>query len=389
MILGLSKAEQEFVESTVKAIDDKMSWVADKNRDKIPYTTIDGTYDNHSIETEDVNDPMGLSCWTNGFWPGMMWQLFNQTKDRKYSGYAKDAEVKLAKTFDLYLGLHHDVGFMFLSSAVIDYKLTGNEKSRIRGLHAANLLAGRFNLNGRFIRAWNDNPGKDTRGRAIIDCMMNIPLLYWASNETKDPRYKQIALAHADTVLKNFIRDDDSVKHIVEFNCETGEYIKSYGGQGYMHGSSWSRGQAWAVYGFVVSYEQTHEERYLDAAKRVANYFIVNIPDSGIIPIDFRQPAEPALEDSSAAMIAASGFIEIMKNVPVCEKEFYRNAALKLLKTIVSSRTDWSKNQDNIILNSSASYRELTHQYAIVYADYFFIEAIFKLDGSDAKIWGN
>ena len=387
MISDLSKADQEFVKSTVKAIDDKMSWVADKNRNKIPYTTIDGDYDDHSIDTED--DLMGLSFWTNGFWPGMMWQLFNQTKDKKYCGYAKDAEVKLSKTFDLYLGLHHDVGFMFLPSAVIDYKLTGTEESRVRGLHAANLLAGRFNLNGRFIRAWNDRPDEDNRGWAIIDCMMNLSLLYWASNETKDSSYKQIAMAHADTALKNFIRGDDSVKHIVEFNSETGEYIKSYGGQGYMHGSSWSRGQAWAVYGFVISYEQTGERRYLDAAKRVANYFIANTPDSGIIPIDFRQPAEPALEDSSAAMIAASGFIEIMKNVPVCEKALYRTAALKLLKTIVSSRADWSKNQDNIIMNSSASYSELTHQYAIIYADYFFIEAIFKLEGSDAKIWGN
>ena len=159
------------------------------------------------------------------------------------------------------------MGFMFLPTAVADYKLTGNARSRKTALHAANLLAGRFNPAGGFIRAWNQSEDKDTRGWAIIDSMLNISLLYWASEETKDPRFRKIAMMHADTTKAHFVRPDGSVKHIVEFDPETGEAVRSYGGQGYKEGSSWTRGQGWAVYGFVISYLHTGKQEYLDTAK--------------------------------------------------------------------------------------------------------------------------
>ena len=222
----------------IEKIRRKMARVSEKNQDKIPYTTDEaGNYDDRSDSSKSWNIDNGLNWWTNGFWGGMMWLMYQDTGEKKYLDIARQSEQKMEKCFEDYYGLHHDVGFMFVPTAVADYRLTGNENSRKIGMHAANLLAGRFNPVGKFIRAWNDL-ADDTRGWAIIDCMINLSLLYWASEESKDPRFKQIAMLHADTVMEHFVRPDGSVNHIVEFNPDTGAVIRSLGGQGYGEGSS-------------------------------------------------------------------------------------------------------------------------------------------------------
>lgn len=376
-----------WVNHVVDKITAKMDWVSVKSKNKIPYTTIDGEHDDRSVHNPTHSADDGICWWTNGFWGGMMWQLFNATGEPKYKQIAEISEVKLDSCFLEFDGLHHDVGFMWLPTSVANYKLTGNPDSRKRSLHAANLLAGRYNPAGEFIRAWNDIEGEDTRGWAIIDCMLNIPLLYWASNETGDPRFKHIAMKHADTTMNTFVRPDGSVNHIVEFDPAMGGVINTYGGQGYEDGSSWTRGQSWALYGFMMSYNWTQKEEYLNTAKRVAHYFIANIPEHGIIPIDFRQPKGPVLEDSTAAAIAACGLIEIAKVVGTHEKQLYLNASLKLLQALDQLRTDWSPGCDCILQNGSAAYHAKSHHQSIIYGDYFFIEAIFKLKGTDLYIW--
>ena len=170
--------------------------------------------------------------------------MYQDTGEERYIDMARKCEKKLEQTFSDFYGLHHDVGFMFLPAVVADYRITGNEEAKKAALHAANLLAGRFNPQGNYIRAWNDLPDQDTRGWAIIDCMFNISLLYWASKETGDPRYRHIAMRHADSVMTHFIRKDGSVIHIGEFDPETGAFVKSHGGQGYGEGSAWT-GAVW------------------------------------------------------------------------------------------------------------------------------------------------
>lgn len=293
----------------------------------------------------------------------------------------------MSESLERYYGLHHDAGFMFQPTAVTNYRLTGDENARRTAMHAANLLAGRFNPSGRFIRAWNDLENSDTRGWAIIDCMFNISLLYWASKESGDPRFRQTAMLHADTVMQYFIREDGSVCHIVEFNPDTGEMIKSHRGQGYAEGSSWTRGQGWALYGFANSYTNTGKKEYLDTAKKVAHYCIANIPENGIIPVDFRQPAEPAWEDSCGACVIAGGLLEVAGHVPDLEKDMYIRAAVKILKAIAQSRTDWSKDCDAIVQNCSGAYHDKRHHFTMNYADYFFIEALYKLTGTGILIW--
>ena len=220
---------QAWAEEVLEKVKEKMVWVSEKNKDIIPYTTdANGNYDDRSSEEKEWNHDDGLNWWTNGFWGGIMWLLYQDTQEEKYAQIARVSEQKMEKCFESYFGLHHDVGFMFLPTAVADYRLTGHEDSKRIAMHAANLLAGRFNPVGKFIRAWNQVPGSDTRGWAIIDCMFNICLLYWASEESADPRFRQIAMMHADTVMENFIRPDGSVCHIVEFDPETGVMVKSH-----------------------------------------------------------------------------------------------------------------------------------------------------------------
>ncbi len=377
-----------WVNQTIDKIREKMSWVSEKNREKIPYTTDEsGNYDDRSNPEKELGQDDGLNWWTNGFWGGIMWLLYQDTGEERYSEIARISEYRMEQCFDDYYGLHHDVGFMFQPTAAADYRLTGNPRSRKTAMHAANLLSGRFNPAGRFIRAWNGVEKEDTRGWAIIDCMMNLSLLYWASEESGDPRFRQIAMLHADTAMEHFIRPDGSVNHIVEFNPESGEMVRTLGGQGYREGSSWTRGQGWAVYGFMISYIHTGKQEYLDTAKRVAHYCMANIPENGIIPVDFRQPPEPALEDSCGACVIAGGLLEIARCVPEAEQEMYRRAAVKILKAIDETRADWEKGCDAIVQNCSAAYHNPQHHVTMSYADYYFIEAVYKLGNKGTLLW--
>lgn len=374
-----------WVWETAQKIKEKERVVAERSRHKIPYTTVNGVFDDWTEK--------GICWWTNGFWGGMMWQLYHATEDPLFKEIAEENERKLDRNLMDCSGMDHDSGFKWLPTAVANYRLTGNRESKNRGMLAATNLAGRFNPVGRFFRAWNDEGEVNRAGWAIIDCMMNLPILYWAHEETKDPRFCQFATMHADTAEKYFIRPDGSVNHIVEFDPATGEFIQSFGGQGSHVGSSWTRGQAWALYGFVLSYLHTGNEKYLHTAKKVAHYFIANIPESGLIPVDFRQPADCKWEDSTAAAIAACGLLEIAKAVDAAkaadeaESHVYRDAACRMLQILAEKRARFDTECDNLLEKCTAAYHDKDHEFSIIYGDYFFIEAIFKLTGEELFIW--
>ncbi len=376
---------QKWAQETAGKIKHKMRIVAERNRHKIPYTTIDGVFDDWSGDR--------ICWWTNGFWGGIMWQLYHATGEELYQEIALESEDKLDANLMSASGMNHDSGFRWLPTAVADYRVTGSRKSFNRGLLAANDMAGRFNPMGRFIRAWNDDGDGSKAGWAIIDCMMNLPLLYWAYEQIHDPRFLQIATMHADTAQKYFIREDGSANHIVSFDPVTGEFLETFGGQGYAEGSSWTRGQAWALYGFVLSYVHTKKDSYLNTARRVANYFIANTPESGLIPVDFRQPADCTLEDSTAAAIAACGLLEIAGQLEQTgelgktESRVYKKAALKLLTALEEKRCNWDENHDNLLEKCTAAFHDEAHEFSIIYGDYYFIEAIWKLTGEELFIW--
>jgi unsaturated chondroitin disaccharide hydrolase len=344
----------------------------------IPYIPRDGHY--HDLGANDIY------WWTNGFWPGMLWQMYHASEYEVYRQYAESVEKRFDAALEGYEGLHHDVGFMWLHTAVADYRLTGNKDSLRRGLHAANLLAGRYNPVGHFIRAWN---GERT-GWIIIDTMMNIPLLYWASKESGDPRFSYIAQSHADTAINKLLRPDGSSNHIAILDPQTGECLETPAGQGFAPGSSWSRGQSWAVYGFALSYHHTGKQAYLDAAKQSAHYVIANFARNDWLPVvDFRSPAEPLKYDSTAAMISACGLLEIASHVGEHEKPLYTTSALRLLRACEQAFADWDLERDGIIGKGTAAYHGGVQdtEVPIIYGDYFFTEAVLRLLGKDFLIW--
>ncbi len=378
MQYNLDKENHLWVEKTYEKILAKMSAECDRVGSKIPYIAENGKYIEDKAETDIV-------WWTNGFWPGILWQMYNATGDEKYKKAAEGVEEKLDMAFDKYTGLHHDVGFMWLHSSVANYRITGNERSMARGLHAAHLLAGRYNPRGKFIRSWN----RDRAGWVIVDSMMNIPLLYWARDTIGDPRFEYIAMDHADKVMNTTVREDGSCNHIISLDPTNGELLETPGGQGYDSGTSWSRGQAWAIYGFALSYNYTKKEEYLNTAKKVAHYFLSQVNETGnVAVIDFRSPKEPVYWDSTAGVCAACGMLEIAKYVPEVEKEFYINSAIKILKATDERFCNWDINYDSIVQMGSGSYfTEHDRHVPIIYGDYFFIEAILRLLNKDILIW--
>ena len=374
----MNSKDSQWANETAEKIYKKMKKSAERSKNKIPYLTVNGIFD-------DCSD--NISWWTNGFYGGQLWQLYNAYGDEIFRGSAEDIESKLDKSLMDYMGMDHDSGFKWLLTSVANYKLTKNESSKNRALLAAANLAGRFNPAGRFIRAWNSWGGERNEGWAIIDCMMNLPLLYWASEETGDPRFSQIARAHADTAANAFVRENGSVNHIVQFDPNTGEMIGTMGGQGKEIGSSWTRGQGWAIYGFVLSYRHTGDEKYLETAKKAARYFASCIPESGLIPVDFCQDKELDWEDSTAAAIAACGMLEIEAHVIDAEKPFFHETAMKLLKTLEEKRCNWDTDADYILENGSVAYHDEKHNFPIIYGDYYFTEAIFRLCGKELFMW--
>ena len=195
---------QEEAAQMLQNVTVKTAYMCERNKNGIPYTVKDdGFYNN--LDYMDENPDLGINWWTNGFFGGILWQMYVKTRDQSYLEMARVQEKKLDQCLELFEGIHHDAGFMWLLTAVADYKLTGWKEARIRGLHAATILAGRYNVNGKYIRAWNGPGGRDY-GSVIIDSLMNMSLLHWAYEETGDPRFRAIAVSHTDTIANYFVR---------------------------------------------------------------------------------------------------------------------------------------------------------------------------------------
>ena len=218
---------------------------------------------------------------------------------------------------------------------------------------------------------------------------MNIPLLYWASQITGDPRFSQIAVNHADTVASCLVRDDGSCGHIACINPETGELEQILAGQGYSETSSWSRGQSWILYGFALSYRYTKNNAYLDIAKKTAHYFIANIGLTGYVPLcDFRQPASSSYLDASAGLCAACGLLEIAEHVDEPDKNLYRSYAELIIQNTAETCCNWDPETDSIVQNCKVAFHnDRREQTDLIYADYFLTEAILRLKGKDFLIW--
>jgi len=332
-----------------------------------------------------------IGNWTTSFFTGMAVLAWLDTENEKLlrdlaliePNYLAKMEGENAKE------TMHDLGFLYSLYSVALYKATGEARHRDLGLRAARVMADRFVPKGNYIRAWGrmDEPDTDYAGLAIIDCMMNLPLLYWASEETGDPRFKDIAIRHSDTTLKVFIRADDSVYHAYRFGSDG----QPSGGDNYCGRaveSHWARGTAWAMYGFALGYRHTGDERYLDASLRVSRKFI-SLLDDQVVPVwDFLLPkGENPLRDSSAAAIAVCAMQEL-ESLGKAEPGMSRAKTALIERLLSSDYLDANPACRGVLKQSEVGdgVGKAKNAYTS-WGDYYFMEALARELGIAVSWW--
>lgn len=327
-----------------------------------------------------------IGNWTSSFFTGMALLAWRETEDEYFlKQVLRLAPCYREKVFARHADTHHDLGFLYSLYSVALYKLTGDDAQRKVGLRAAELLARRFNPRGNFLRAWGrldeaespiDNRALRTDNMAIIDSLMNLPLLYWAANESGEAQYRQIAMRHAGMCMKCFIRPDYSVNNVCRFDLNTGASL------GEQNGSYWARGAAWAIYGFALTYAYTRREQYLTAAERVAKAFIRQL-DAEIVPWnDFRESAHPGRgRDASAGAIAVCGFQELARH-NAADREIV-NTKLALLERLCGkSYLDFDEACCGVQKHGQAGKNGYTS-----WGDYYLMEALCRELKGEPTFW--
>lgn len=319
--------------------------------------------------------------WTSGFFPGVLWYLYEATGDTLLKEYACDYTSRVEK--EKYNKGNHDVGFMLYCSFGNGYRLTGNEKYKQVLLKGAESLSTRYKDHIGVIRSWDFNRAV-WQYPVIIDNMMNLELLEWALKNSDNSRFAAIARSHADVTLKNHFRPDYSCWHVVSYDTITGQPEKKHTRQGYSHESSWSRGEAWALYGYVMMYRETQQKHYLAHAKKVANYILTHprMPEDGIPYWDYDAPDIPdTYRDASAGAIMASAFIELSTMI---QGELSRKCLMMAetqLKTLTSPEylAEPGTNGNFILKHSVGSLMEHSEvDVPLTYADYYYVEALLR-----------
>jgi len=320
--------------------------------------------------------------WTEGFFPGTSWFLYDITKNDKWKASAEkfQASYEDHKNFTGF----HDLGFIFNCSYGNGYKITKTEAYKEVLKTASDSLITRFNPTVGSIISWDVDRGwQSKRGwkfPVIIDNMMNLEMLFEASLITGDSKYKEVAIAHANTTLKNHFRDDYSSFHVVDYDPETGAVRSKQTAQGFADSSAWARGQAWAIYGYTMCYRYTQDEKYLEQAQKVADY-IINYPGlpADFIPYwDYNDTKIPnAPRDASAAAITASALVELSGYT---NGKYIQNAD-DILKSLASPEyTAAIGTNKNFILKHSVGSIPHNNEIDVPlnYADYYYLEALLK-----------
>ena len=338
---------------------------------------------------ETVENTFG---WGNGFWSGILWHAYQLTGNEKYKEVMLGQIPSYTKRITEKIGVnHHDMGFLYSLSCVAAYKLTGNEEAKNAAIMAAEHLTTRYRECGGFIQAWgNVNDPKDNR--LIIDCLLNIPLLYWASEVTGDPKYDKIAWTHFNTTIGVCCRPDASTYHTYYFDPETGAPVKGVTHQGAFDESAWARGQAWGIYGPMLTRTYKESDGAMQVFKATSSYFLNNLP-SDYVPfwdLCFKDGStEP--RDTSSAAIACCGMLEAIKYMSNDDplRAIYVNAVNRIMNALIDGYTSKDCPESNGILmhQTYALPQGIGIDEHNIWGDYFYIEALHRLVEPEWKLY--
>ena len=330
--------------------------------------------------------------WTESFWPGQLWLAYELTKDEAYR------EVADKNVLDFYrrvvendeVDWHHDIGFLYTLSSVAPYKLTGNKIAKEAALIAAYSLSRRFRYRGSFIQSMGADGNHEPQNyRFIVDTMMNLPLLFWAAEETGDQTYKDKAMRHLRTTLKYLVREDGSTYHHFLMDHATGGPIRGLTLQGAHDESFWSRGQAWIIYGLAIAYDYTGDKSLLPEFVRVTDFFIDHLPKDYVPFWDFiYNDGDDEPRDSSAAAIAACGILEMARLIPhdTYNMEKYIEVAKKMICSLVRDyRTTLEMEEEALLTQVIGSKPHGGKPTSTSYGDYFYLECLLRA----TRVWEN
>ena len=330
--------------------------------------------------------------WGTGFYSGILWHSYQLTGDEKYKERALAQIPSYYKRIDEKIGVnHHDMGFVFIPSCVAAYKLEGNEQAKSAAIKAAEHLCTRYHEKGKFIQAWGkvDDPNAY---RLIVDCLLNIPLLYWAAEVTGDKRFDDIAYQHFKTTIEVCCREDASTFHTYYFDVETGLPKKGVTAQGASDDSAWARGQTWGIYGPMLTYIYKKDEKALQTFKATSNYFLNHLPEDCIPYWDLQftdGDGEP--KDSSAAAIALCGILEGIKHMDESDplREIYVNACNRMMSSLIDGYLTKDDPKANGLLFHAVYSKpiNLGVDEMNIWGCYFFMEALHRMLDPDWKLY--
>lgn len=332
-------------------------------------------------------EKIGNTDWTAGFYTGLLWLFYEESKNPVFREAAQRHLQSFRERIEKRIWVdHHDMGFIFSLSCVAAYKLTGNEEAKKTALLAADNLKSRFQEKGQFIQAWGEM-GDPEEYRLIIDCLLNLPLLYWAGEVTGDAGYSDIAVKHLETAVAVLIREDFSTYHTYYFDRETGKPAYGATKQGYSDESAWARGQAWGIYGIALNYPHKRTEKMAAAWKGVTDYFLDHLPEdlAAYWDLYFMEGEEP--RDSSASAIAVCGIYEAYRQ-GLCDETYVKKAD-RILESLAKNYGAGETEEGNGLLKHSTYGRLLGEgidEYCL-WGDYFYVEALMRCLHPDWKMY--
>lgn len=328
--------------------------------------------------------------WTNGFWTGMLWLAWQLRGQARHKVAAQQQIASFADRVERGIVVdHHDLGFLYTLSCTAAWRIEANAQARQAALEAASLLLARYDPIAKVIQAWGDMSDPDQRGRMIIDCNLNLPLLWWAAAETGDDRYTQAASAHVAQAARYLVRPDHSTFHTFYMDTATGAPRFGSTHQGFSDDSCWARGQAWGIYGFALAFRHTGDPSLLALAGRLADYMLERLPGDGICCWDLIFTGDDT-RDSSAAAIAACGLLELAGALPLSDpgRERHAAAAVRMLMALDQAYLTPLQGSNGILAHGVYHWPNgVGVDECCIWGDYFYLEALMRLRNAWRPYW--